>query len=197
MFAAMFAAIDRAAINVAAAGEHGAEFVRAVVKVRDGIPITPREEFVLLPIKWSYDVPPAPAGAGAGMMDQARRGAEAVVAAVARRNPLQYSNIAELPMADDRPIYLIFTEIYGTRSCGLTVSKEKAIEIANWVIKILGASGEPLVNGVMHELARAADQPLAAGRGGGKRRKRRKTHKRKTQTHRRKTHRRKRTRRGR
>jgi len=195
----MFGAIDRMAVNAAGAAAQATEFARAArTASRQGTPgvdpLTPREEFILLPIKWSYEVPPDPVPGGAGIMEQARRGAEAAVAAVARRNPFQYFNITELPEARAGDIYLIFTEQVG-RECGLTVSKEKAIDIANWVIKLfLGPLAELLVNGTRHP---HADPPAWHQAGGGKRRKRRKTHKRKTQTHRRKTHRRKRTRRGR
>ena len=201
----MFAAIDRMAVNAVAAAaaggravaaaEQGSEFSQAFAKFqRQGMPgvdpLTPREEFVVLPIKWNYEAPPDPVPDGAGVMDQVMRAPAAAVAAMARRNPFQYYNVAELPEARPGDIYLVFTEIHGTRSCGLTVSKEKAIAIANWAIKLWTHGAEPLVNDIRHPLAQAQG-------GGGKRRKRRKTHKRKTQTHRRKTHRRKRTRRGR
>jgi hypothetical protein len=157
--------------------------------------LTPDQTLNLLPIKWMYaddnlsaEVLGATTEDGGAPQDEQpsgffNRAAAALGSAAkagAHRNPLRHKNVYELPGAEEKRIYLVFTHLTGRHKFGIYVNKTQAINIVNWFINILNG-GE---SGPIQEL------PLQGG--GGKRRKR-KSHRRKS--HRRKTHKRKRTRR--
>jgi len=168
----------------------------AMAAAGTGEATTLEQKFNLLPIKWMYatdnlsgegrSARAVPQDGDPSILDRAVAAANSAAKAVAHRNPARHKNVYDLPEALEKEIYLVFTHLTTRHFVGIYVTKTQAIQIVNWLINYLngGESGDEL--------------PLpAAGRGGGKRRKRkshrRKSHRRKT--HKRKSHKRKRTRR--